>query len=43
MVSRSRKVVTQNDKAKLASVNFFLNFIYLFGDIPFAQWFTVQC
>lgn len=42
-VSRLRKVVTQNDKAKLASVNFFFNFIYFFGDIPFAQWFTVQC
>lgn len=34
MVSRSRKVVTQNDKAKLASVNFFfILFIYL-GTFP---------
>ncbi|KAL2305428.1 hypothetical protein Nmel_007414 [Mimus melanotis] len=34
VVSRLRKVVTQNDKAKLASVNFFfILFIYL-GTFP---------
>lgn len=34
MVSRLRKVVTQTGKAKLASVNLFLNFIYFLGTFP---------
>lgn len=41
MVSRLRKVVSQTDKAKLASVNLFLNFIYFFWEHSFCS--VVYC
>jgi len=32
----------QNDKAELASVDFFF-LTSFWGDIPFVKWFNIQC